>query len=76
MKAGGVKIFSVYAMLCFIWGSTWLAIRFGLESFTPIYSAGLRFSLAALFILILMKIRGIRLQLDKISIRLYLTMGF
>lgn len=76
MKAGRVKIFSVYAMLCFIWGSTWIAIRFGLESFTPIYSAGLRFSFAALFILILMKIRGIRLQLDKISIRLYLTMGF
>ena len=76
MKAGGVKIFFVYAMLCFIWGSTWLAIRFGLETLTPIYSAGLRFSLAAFFILILMKIRGVRLQLDKISIRLYLTMGF
>jgi drug/metabolite transporter (DMT)-like permease len=76
MKAGGVKIFFVYAMLCFIWGSTWLAIRFGLETLTPIYSAGLRFSLAAFFILILMKIRGVKLQLDKISIRLYLTMGF
>jgi len=76
MKAGGLKILFVYAMLCFIWGSTWLAIRFGLETLTPIYSAGLRFSLAAFFILILMKIRGVRLQLDKISIRLYLTMGF
>ena len=76
MKAGGVKIFFVYAMLCFIWGSTWLAIRFGLETLTPIYSAGLRFSLASLFILILMKIRGVKLQLDKISIRLYLIMGF
>jgi len=76
MKADGVKIFFVYAMLCFIWGSTWLAIRFGLETLTPIYSAGLRFSLAAFFILILMKIRGVKLQLDKISVRLYLTMGF
>jgi len=76
MKAGGVKIFFVYAMLCFIWGSTWLAIRFGLETLTPIYSAGIRFSLAAFFILILMKVRGVKLQLDKISIRLYLTMGF
>ena len=76
MKAGSIKIFFVYAMLCFIWGSTWLAIRFGLETLTPIYSAGLRFSLAAFFILILMKIRGVKLQLDKISVRLYLTMGF
>jgi drug/metabolite transporter (DMT)-like permease len=76
MRAGSVKIFFIYAMLCFIWGSTWLAIRFGLETLTPMYSAGIRFSLAAFFILILMKIRGVRLQLDKISIRLYLVMGF
>ena len=76
MKAGSVKIFLIYAMLCFIWGSTWIAIRFGLETLTPLYSAGIRFSLAAFFILILMKIRGVRLQLDKISIRLYLVMGF
>jgi drug/metabolite transporter (DMT)-like permease len=76
MKAGSIKIFLIYAMLCFIWGSTWLAIRFGLETLTPLYSAGIRFTLAAFFILILMKIRGVRLQLDKISIRLYLVMGF
>lgn len=75
MKTEGLKIFLVYAMLCLIWGSTWLAIRFGLESLTPIYSAGLRFSMASLFILVLMKIRGVSLQLDKVSIRLYLIMG-
>jgi drug/metabolite transporter (DMT)-like permease len=40
------------------------------------YSAGVRFLLASFFILILMKIRGVSLQLDKISIRLYLVMGF
>lgn len=63
-------------MLCFIWGSTWLAIKFGLETLTPIYSAGLRFSLASFFILILMKIRGVGLQKDKVAITLYLVMGF
>jgi drug/metabolite transporter (DMT)-like permease len=76
MSAVKLKIALVYAMLCLIWGSTWLTIRFGLESLTPIYSAGIRFLLASFFILILMKIRGVRLQLDKISVRLYLTMGF
>lgn len=76
MKTTGIKIILVYAMLCFIWGSTWLAIRFGLESLTPIFSAGLRFSLASIFILILMRIKGITLQLDKIAVRLYLLMGF
>ena len=76
MKTAGLKIALVYALLCFIWGSTWLAIRIGLESMPPIFSAGLRFSLATIFIFILMQIRSIKLQTDKISIRLYLIMGF
>ena len=76
MKVSGLKIISVYAMLCFIWGSTWLTIRIGLESLTPIFSAGIRFSVASIFIIILMKIRGVRMQWDKVSVRLYLIMGF
>jgi len=74
--SNGLKIGLVYAMLCFIWGSTWLAIRFGLESLTPLFSAGLRFSLASVFIFILMKIKTVSLQKDSVSIRLYLLMGF
>ena len=74
--SNGLKIGLVYALLCFIWGSTWLAIRFGLESLTPIFSAGLRFSLASVFIFILMKIKTVSLQKDSVSIRLYLLMGF
>ena len=76
MKTAGLKIALVYALLCFIWGSTWLAIRIGLESIPPIFSAGLRFTLASIFIFILMQIRGIKLQTDKTSIILYLVMGF
>jgi len=76
MNKLAVKIFLVYAMLCFIWGSTWLAIRIGLESLTPIFSAGVRFSVASVFILILMKIKNIHLQTDKVAVRLYLLMGF
>jgi len=76
MKTTGLKVILVYAMLCFIWGSTWLAIRFGLESLTPVFSAGLRFALASVFIIVLMRIRGVSLQWDRISIKLYLIMGF
>ena len=76
MKTAGLKIALVYALLCFIWGSTWLAIRIGLESIPPIFSAGLRFTLASIFIFILMQIRSIKLQTDKTSIILYLVMGF
>jgi drug/metabolite transporter (DMT)-like permease len=76
MKSTPLKIILVYVLLCLIWGSTWLAIRASLESLTPFISLGSRFTFASLFILILMKIKGISLQKDKESIRLYLLMGF
>jgi drug/metabolite transporter (DMT)-like permease len=72
----GVKIALAYATICFIWGSTWIAIRYGLESLTPMFSAGVRFSLASVFIFILMRVKNISLQTDKVSVRLYVLMGF
>lgn len=76
MKTSPIKIILGYALICLIWGSTWLAIRASLESLTPFISGGSRFLLASLFILILMKVRGVSLQKDKESVRLYLLMGF
>ena len=35
------------ALLCLIWGSTWLVIREGLKDLSPFTSAGVRFALAA-----------------------------
>lgn len=76
MKSASLKILLVYALLCIIWGSTWLAIKASLESLTPFISLGFRFAFASIFILILMKFRGISLQKDNESIRLYILMGF
>ncbi len=69
------KIASNYILICLIWGSTWFAIRLGLDSLTPLISAGLRFSIAALVIYGVMRIRSISIQRDKISMRLYYFMG-
>jgi drug/metabolite transporter (DMT)-like permease len=71
-----IKIGLAYAAICFIWGSTWIAIRYGLESLTPIFSAGVRFSLASVLIFILMRIKSLTFQTDKDSLRLYFLMGF
>jgi len=71
-----VKIIIVYAIACIIWGSTWMAIRISLDSFTPFLSAGFRFLLASVFIYSLMKFKGIKIQTDKLSVTLYLLMGF
>ena len=76
MNKLAVKIFLVYTILCLIWGSTWIVIRFGLESLTPMFSAGLRFVAASVFIFLLMKIKNISIQTDRVAIQLYILMGF
>ncbi len=46
------KMLILAALFCtyFIWGSTYLAIRFGIESFPPFLMAGVRFTLAGLIL--------------------------
>jgi drug/metabolite transporter (DMT)-like permease len=38
----------LYALICLIWGSTWLAIKVGLVGVPPFLGAGLRFLLSAM----------------------------
>lgn len=75
MRSTAFKIFFAYILLCLLWGSTWMVIRASLESLTPFVSIGSRFITASFFILILMKLRGVSLQRDKESIRIYVLMG-
>src|SRR5690606_33273100 len=76
MKTSGVKLIAVFGLVSLVWGSTWLAIRASLESLSPLYSASFRFIFASIFILILMKLQGVKIQKDKISVKLYLLQGF
>jgi len=76
MKNEKLKILVIFSLLCFAWGSTWGVIRLGLESLTPFISVGLRFTLASILILIVMKFRNVKIQMDKIALRLYFIMGF
>ena len=69
------KIAAGYTLISLIWGSTWLAIRFGLGSLTPFISAGLRFFLASLFVYGMMRIKNISLQKDILSIKLYAVLS-
>ncbi|MDO9052264.1 MAG: drug/metabolite exporter YedA [Methylotenera sp.] len=48
------------ALFCtyFIWGSTYLAIRFGIESFPPFLMAGIRFTIAGVILYIVMRFLG------------------
>lgn len=75
MNKENVKIAFAYVLICLLWGSTWMVIRIGLETLTPMIYAGTRFVLASTFIFALMKIRRIKLQTDKASMNLYWIMG-
>ena len=50
----------VLALFCtyFFWGSTYLAIRFALESFPPFLMAGIRFAFAGAILFIVMRFLG------------------
>lgn len=39
---------ATYILLCLIWGSTWLAIKIGLEDAPPLTTAAIRFALATI----------------------------
>ncbi len=52
-----IKIYIGVLALGIIWGSTWLAIKFGLEDAPPFFSASLRFVLAFSLLFIWLKIK-------------------
>jgi len=76
MENGNTRIVGIYILLCLIWGTTWVGIKASLESLTPFMSAGTRFILASLVIYLIMQLKKIRLQTDKLSMKLYFLMGF
>ena len=53
-----VQIFGAYALMCAIWGTTWLAIKIGLRTMPPVSGVGLRFVLAALFLYAIALVQG------------------
>ncbi len=58
-------ILFLYTLVCLIWGSTWLAIKFGLEGVPPFLGAGLRFSLAAAILWGLVLLGGLPWRLSR-----------
>ena len=76
MKSESLKIGLGYILITLLWGSTWLAIRVGLDSLTPMFAVGLRFFIASFFVFIVMKISKVKLQTDLLSIKLYLFLAF
>ena len=75
-KSKNLLYASLIAMLCLIWGSTWLGIKIGLEDSPPFLSAGFRFLLATSVLYIWGRLRGIRFSDYKQKIVQILIPGF
>lgn len=58
------KIVVAYILICIIWGTTWLAIKFAIFSLPPFFSAGIRFAFASLLIYLVLIIRKYKFHFD------------
>lgn len=58
-----IRIWLSYLTACLVWGSTWLAIKVGLEGVPPLLGAGLRFLLASVILYAI--IRAARIDIPR-----------
>lgn len=66
---------AVFLALTLIWGTTWAAIRFGLEGFPPLAGVAIRFLIAGSILFVLARWRGEKLGTTAIERRLWLYNG-
>ncbi len=55
----------LFALMCLIWGATWLAMKLGVASVPPVFFAGTRFVVAGLVMLLLAGLRGEMRRLNR-----------
>ena len=58
-RAERFRLALAFTAICVIWGSTYLAIKVGLQSFDPFFYAGMRYSFAVVIAFTLARARGV-----------------
>ncbi len=71
-----VKVIFAYTAICTIWGSTWLVIKIGLETMTPLLSAGLRFAVAGIILYGIIRLRKIPIPWNEKTRWFYVVIAF
>jgi drug/metabolite transporter (DMT)-like permease len=57
---GQGRAYAAWVAVCVLWGTTYLAIRIGLETIPPLLMAGIRWIVAGTILLVLLRARGER----------------
>lgn len=52
---------AMFVFICFVWGTTWLAMKIGISTVSPGVFAGLRWSIAGAMLLIFRRLQGQRI---------------
>jgi drug/metabolite transporter (DMT)-like permease len=71
-----LRIWVGFAIISFVWGSTWLAIKIGLESIPPFLGAGVRFAVATVILLAIVRVRQLHVPFTSDAKKVYLVLGF
>jgi drug/metabolite transporter (DMT)-like permease len=58
MKSNEFKAYAAWIIVCTVWGTTYLAIRVGVESLPPMLFAGVRWTIAGSIFIFILKLRG------------------
>lgn len=74
-KSERILIWIAFGIISTVWGTTWLAIRIGLETVPPFLSAGVRCCLAAAVLYGVVRVRGVPIPLTKNAWRVYISLG-
>src|ERR1700690_2617244 len=74
-KSERFLVISGFILISLIWGSTWLAIKIGLENVPPFFGVALRFTVASIILLAITFLRGEKIPFDKQMVKLYISLG-
>ncbi|HEX2960310.1 MAG TPA: EamA family transporter [Ignavibacteriales bacterium] len=80
MRKENFKAYLAWVNVCILWGTTYLAIRIGVEEWPPMLFAGLRWILAGIILILFLKAKGYQMPGMKdflnISVMGILLLGF
>jgi drug/metabolite transporter (DMT)-like permease len=70
-----LKIAIGFAVISTVWGSTWIAIKIGLETLPPFLAAGIRFVVASLVLLLIIRLRHLEIPFTSEARKTYYAIG-
>ncbi|HKR65970.1 MAG TPA: EamA family transporter [Thermoanaerobaculia bacterium] len=68
--------YAAFAVVCVVWGTTYLFIRIALDTMPPLLLTGTRYVAAGLIMLLIAKVRGVALPRDRKTLANLALVGF